>query len=172
MNRVTTRFAAYAAVAALLSGAGGYYWARSVHKPALVEVNRTACGLPLATTSVKVPLETTLAASGNLGFGLGPVEVPEGGGIISLRFDPTIDGNGKEIRLVDDVLNLPTRFGRDKRSPTRITISCRNGAVASVRYQGDRRSGTTFKVVHEQTAAMAPEPPEALGTTIRTGIAD
>lgn len=173
MNLVTTKFVAYAAAAALLSGAGGYYWARSVHKPALVEVSRTACGLPLATTSLKVPLETTLAVSGNLGFGLGPLEVPDGGGVISLRFDPAIDGGNREVRLVDDVLHLPTGFGRDKQSPTRISISCRNGAIASVRYQGNRRASTSFSVVREQTAAMAPEQPEPIGTTtIRTRVTD
>ena len=172
MNPVTTKFVAYAAVAALLSGAGGYYWARSVHKPALVEVSRTACGLPLATTSLKVPLETALAASGNLGFGLGPLEIPDGGGVISLRFDPAIDVGSREVRLVDDVLHLPTGFGRDKRSPTRITISCRNGAIASVRYQGDRRTSTSFNVVREQTAAIIPDQPELLGTAVQTQATD
>jgi len=156
MKLARTRFAAYAAGVALLAGAGGYYGGKSAHEPPLVEISRTACGLPPTTTRLKVPLETALAAAGNLRIGIGPIALVRGGGTIDVRFDPELDGSAPEVRMIDDVLHLPAVFGREKRSPARITIGCRDGVVATVRYQGDRRGSMSFNVVRERAAASAP----------------
>ena len=151
------KIAGYAALALLLAGTSGYVWARSVHKPEIVEVTRTACGVPPATARFGVPLQTAMrSGGGNLPFGVGPVEVPQGGGVVRLTFDPAVDGKAREVRLVGDTLHLPTAFGRDGEWPARITISCRDGAINTVRYQGGGRGGTTFSVVRgEATAELA-----------------
>ena len=148
------RIGGYVAVALLVAGTGGYVWARSVHKPEITEVARTACGVPPATARFGVPLQTALReGGGGLPFGVGPVEVPQGGGLVSLVFDPAADGKGREVRLVGDTLRLPTAFGRNGEAPARITISCRDGTINTVRYQGGDRRGTTFNVVREEATA-------------------
>ena len=151
------KLAGYAALAVVVAGVGGYAWARSVHKPAIVEVSQTACGVPATTAAFGVPLQTALRSGGGVPFGLGPIEVPQGGGPIRLTFDPAADGKGREVRMVDGALHLPIAFGRDNRAPERITLTCRDGALASVRYQGRDRRGSTFNVIREEaTAAVAP----------------
>ncbi len=157
INTNTLKLAGYAALAVIVAGTGGYVWARSVHKPEIVEVRRIACGVPPATAAFGVPLETAMRSVGQLPFGVGPVEMPQGGGLVQLTFDPSTDGKGREVRMLGDTLLLPTAFGRDGSAPERITITCRDGTVASVRYTGKGRGGTTFNVVREEVTAMAPE---------------
>jgi hypothetical protein len=64
-------------------------------------------------------------AVGGLSFAMGPVEVPDGGGPITLRFEPSVDGEAHRVRLSGDTLYLPTGFGRGNSPPRRITIPCR-----------------------------------------------
>lgn len=134
---------------------GGYGWARTVHMPPIVEVGSTACGVPTTSARFGVPLETIVQAAGGLSFGIGPVEVPERGGPIRLSFEPSIDHEARDLRLVDDTLYLPTAFGRERRSPTRITLHCREGVIGTVRYQGGRRESATFNVLRASAAMVS-----------------
>ncbi len=139
-------------LAAAIAAGGGYAGARTVHMPQIVDIGTTACGLPPASPQFGVPLEAVLRVGGGLPFGVGPVDVPDGGGPISLRFEPSLDGQPGEVELVGDTLVLPTTFGREQRLPRRITIHCRDGAVGSVRYLGDGQTSATFNVVRRQAA--------------------
>lgn len=161
MDRSKINLWSTAALAAVLAGGIGYWWSASVHEPELVEVTSTACGVAPATARFDVPLQTAVQAIGQRSFIIGPVDMPQAGGILHLRFDGAVDGKGREVRLVDGTLHLPTTFGRDNLMPERVTLTCRDGAISSVRYQADRRSGTTFTIVHEETAALAPAPEPA-----------
>ena len=76
---------------------GGYGWARTVHMPRIVEIGSTACGLPIAGARFGVPLQAMLEAAGGLSFAIGPVEVPDGGGPITLRFEPSVDGAAHQV---------------------------------------------------------------------------
>lgn len=156
MDMQKIKLAGYSAAAVVIGGAVGYYWSQSVHEPKIVQVTRTACGVPAGSGSFGVPLQTVLASSPQLPFGIGPFEAPDGGGLVRLVFDPDVDGRGREVRMVDGTLLLPTGFGRDNQMPQRITITCRDGAIASVRYQRDRRASATFNVLREEATAMAP----------------
>jgi hypothetical protein len=142
-------------LAVAIAAGGGYAFARTMHMPQIVDIGTTACGLPPASPQFGVPLEAVLRVGGGLPFGVGPVEVPDGGGPISLRFVPALDGQAAEVELVGDTLVLPTTFGPEQRRPRRITIHCRDGAVGSVRYLGDGRTSTTYSVVRRKATALA-----------------
>ena len=146
MNAAKLRLAGYLMLALGVAIGGGYGWARTVHMPRLVEIGSTACGLPVAGARFGVPLQAMLEAAGGLPFAIGPVEAPEGGGPITLRFEPSVDGAAHRVRLVGDALYLPTVFGEAHSEPRRITIHCREGVVGSVRYQGAGRESLTFEV--------------------------
>ncbi len=164
MDMQKIKQAGIAVAAVVVGGAAGYYWSQSVHEPEIVEVVRTACGVPAASASFGVPLRTAMESGKRLPFGVGPFETADSGGLVRLVFDPAVDGRGREVRMVDGTLHLPTAFGRDNQTPERITITCRDGAIASVRYQRDRRSSTTFNVLREEVTAMAPAEPEEVET--------
>jgi hypothetical protein len=155
MNAPKIRLAGYLALGAAVAVGGGYGWARTVHVPPIVEVGSTACGVPTSSARFGVPLQTIVQAAGGLSFGLGPVDMPEGGGPIRLHFEPSIDDQARDVRLVDDTLYLPTAFGRERRSPTRITLHCREGVIGSVRYQGGRRESATFNVLRGSAAMIS-----------------
>lgn len=141
--------------AAAVAGGAGYLWAQWSYQPKLVEVQQTACGIPPSTASFAVPLEAALRSGGELPIAVGPIDIPDGGGFVVLRFDPAVDGRGRDVRMIDELLVLPTAYGRDATLPERITVTCRDGAIASVRYQSGRRGGSIFSVLHERAAAMA-----------------
>ena len=165
MDTSRIKLGACAAVAVLAAGGIGYWWAQSTYEPRIVEVSNTACGVPTATARFGVPLQTAVASMGNLPFGVGPVELPQGGGLVSLTFDPATDGKGREVRMVGNNLYLPTAFGRNNQIPERITISCRDGAVGIVRYQGGSRTSSTFNVIREEATAAAVVAPDGVGQT-------
>jgi hypothetical protein len=142
-------------LATVIAAGGGYAGARTLHMPQIVDIGTTACGLPPSSPEFGLPLEAVLRVGGGLPFGVGPVEVPDGGGPISLRFEPALDGQAGEVELAGDILVLPTTFGRERRVPRRIIIHCRDGAVGSVRYMGDGHANTTFNVVRRRTTALA-----------------
>ncbi len=144
---------------------GGYAWARMVSQPEIVEIGSIACGVPPLTASFGVPLQAVLAAVGDLPFGVGPVDVPEGGGRVYLLFDPTADGKRRDVRLVDATLHLPTLFGQDEVAPKQITINCRDGLLGSVRYQGTDRETATFSVVRGPDTALTGARSARLGPT-------
>ena len=153
---VNLRLAGYVLLAAALAAGGGYAGARTVHMPQIVEVGSTACGVPESSPRFGVPLEAVMRASGGLPFGVGPVAVPAGGGPVSLRFEPELDGRADKVRLEGAILHLPTSFGHDRQLPRRITLHCREGAIGSVRYQGGGQAGTVFHVTRGTTSARDP----------------
>jgi hypothetical protein len=155
MNTAKIRLAGHLTLVAAVGVGGGYGWARTVHMPQIVEIGSTACGVPTSGPRFGFPLETIVQAAGGLSFGIGPIEVPERGGPIRLRFEPAIDHEARDLRLVDDTLYLPTAFGRERRSPTRITLHCREGVIGSVRYQDGRRESATFNVLRASAAVIS-----------------
>ena len=161
MTTARIKLAGCLTLAIVVAFGGGYAWARMVSQPELVEIDSIACGVPPLMPSFGVPLQAVLAAVGDLPFGVGPVEVPEGGRVY-LLFDATADGKRRDVQLVDATLRLPTLFGQDDVTPKQITLNCRDGVLGSVRYQGADRESTTFSVVHgtdtKLTGASAARP--------------
>ena len=153
------RSAGYLALAAALAAGGGYAWARTMHMPQIVDIGSTACGLPESSPRFGVPLAAVLQVAGDLSFGLGPLDVPQGGGPVNLRFEPALSGAAAEVRLADAVLYLPTGFGQDRELPRLITLHCRNGTIGSVRYQGDSGASTVFEVTRSQAGGRDPPDP-------------
>lgn len=147
------KLAGYVAVAAALAAGGGYAWARTVHMPQIVDIGSTACGVPESSPRFGVPLEVMVRVSGGVPFSVGPLEVPERGGPLSLSFEPGLDGLAEEVRLEGATLHLPTHFGQDQQLPERITLHCREGDLGSVRYQSNGRASTVFKI---KTSAIEP----------------
>jgi len=147
------RLAAVLALAGALAAGGGYAWARTVHMPQIVEIGSTACGVPESSSRFGVPLAAVMRVGGGLPFGIGPVEVPEGGGPVRLRFEPTLRAEGDEVRLAGAILHLPTSFGPDGELPRRITLHCRDGAIGSVRYHGAGGASTVLQVVRSKAGA-------------------
>lgn len=140
---------------AAIAGTAGYQWARATYQPKLIQIAGTACGIPAETATFAFPLEGALHSIGSVPIAVGPVDLPDGGGPITLRFDPSVDGQSREITMVEDVVHLPTAYGRNARVPEQITITCRDGAIASVRYRADRQASATFKVLHEQATLVS-----------------
>lgn len=161
LNRIKTVGALV--VAAAIAGGVGYQWARWTYQPKLIQVTETACGIPPATAAFAIPLEGAMQSIGGLPIAVGPIEIPEGGGLITLQFDPTVDGQAREVQMIEGIVYLPTAYGRNAQIPDQITITCRDGAIASVRYRNDRRGGATFNVLREQAAAMVSDASEPAG---------
>jgi hypothetical protein len=153
MSITNLRLVGLLALAAAVAAGGGYAWARTLHMPQIVEIGSTACGVPETSPRFGVPLAAMMRVAGGLPFGVGPVEVPAGGGPVSLRFEPALDGGMDEVRLVGAMLHLPTSFGHDRRLPRRITLHCRDGAIGSVRYHGAGGASTVFQVVRSKAGA-------------------
>ncbi len=164
MTTARIKLAGCLALAVAVAFGSGYAWARIASQPEIVEIGSIACGVPPLTASFGVPLQAVRAAVGDLPFGVGPVEVPEGGGRVYLLFDPSADGKRRDVRLVDATLHLPTLFGQDEVAPSRITMNCRDGALGSVRYQGTGRESATFSVVRATDAAPTGARSARLGT--------
>jgi hypothetical protein len=157
MDMNSIKYGAAAVVAVAIAAGAGYWWSARVHSPPMVQVASTTCGVPAAMARFDLPLQTAVQAVGDRSIVIGPVDMPQGGGLVNLRFDRSVDGRAREVTMLDSTLNLPIAFGRDGDLPERITLTCRDGKLNSVRYQSARRTGSTFTVVHEQTAAMVPE---------------
>jgi hypothetical protein len=147
-----------AAVALVAVGFGAYWYSASVHKPPIVSVSQSGAGVP-ANTGFGIPLATLTEAAPGLGAVFGPLEGPADAATLRVAFDPSVDGRGREVTLHGDTLMLPVTFGRDGQIPQRITITYRDGDVASVRYQGKSAGGSTFSVVR-------PEPEELADATL------
>lgn len=156
LNRIKTVGALV--VAAAVAGGIGYQWARWTYQPKLIQVTESACGIPPATAAFAIPLQGAMQTIG-LPIAVGPIDVPGGGGFITLRFDPTVDGRAREVQMIEDTVYLPTAYGHNAQVPDQITITCRDGAIASVRYRNDRRGSATFNVLREQAAAMVSDAP-------------
>lgn len=147
--------------AGLVAGAialavGGYAAGSWMTKPELVAVTSTGCGSIETAGSFGLPLRTVGLSAPAIAVSFGPVDYPTGGGGIRLAFERQVEGGGREVVLVGDTLRLPMTFGRDNLSPERITVTCRNGDIATVRYNRGR-SGTTFNVVRQEISEAGEE---------------
>lgn len=136
-------------IAIALVGVATYWYSASVHKPPIATVSQTGKGVPVSS-SFGIPLATLTAAAPHVAVSFGWLDAPQEGSAFNLTFDPRVDGRGREVALVGDKLLLPVTFGRDSLVPERITITYRNGEVATVRYQGKSRSSSTFQVVRSE----------------------
>jgi hypothetical protein len=77
---------------------------------------------------------------------IGPVKVNSRKTVL-LRFDPALDGTGDTVVKRGDVLHLPRTIGDDPSPPEEIRLTCRNGALAAVRYRLDD-TAASFAVVY------------------------
>lgn len=163
MDMNTLKMGAAAVAAVAIVGAGSYWYAASANKPAIATITQSACGLPATQASFGVPLHTIGTSAPNVAVRYGPIEAPQGGGIIHIAFDGKVDGRGREVELIGDTLHLPARFGRDNHVPERVSLVCRDGQIATVRYSGPSRSAATFNVVHQEEAALEVPEVESAG---------
>lgn len=167
MNTRKLKIYGYAAVALLATGAGSYYAAAERYRPEIVQVSSTGCGVPATLAGFGVPMRTIAAEASTIPVRFGPFAVPDAGGVVHLTFDPAVDGNGREVRMTDGDIVLPVTFGRDGRYPERIVATCRDGAIATIRYVEGRRNGKSFTVVPAAETASAS--PQAADSTAPAG---
>ena len=146
MNMKTKTIAAAALIVVATAGYAAASWVRS---PEVVAVSSMGCANAATATSFGVPLRTVGSAAPGVPLSFGPLDYESAGGLIRLAFDGQSDGRGREIVMAGDSLLLPTTFGRDKVSPKEIRITCRDGAITTVRYNRGRTS-TTFNVTRQE----------------------
>ncbi|HET8728784.1 MAG TPA: hypothetical protein VFO41_14850 [Alphaproteobacteria bacterium] len=146
----------YAAFALLATGGLSYYVAAENNRPPITRVSSVGCGVPATTVSFGLPMRTLAAEAPTVPVRFGPIEIPEGGGLMHLKFDPTIDGTVREVAMSGDEITLPFTFGRDGNVPERIVATCRNGGLANIRYSAGNRSSASFGILAAaETAGLA-----------------
>ncbi len=144
------KLGAIAVAAVLVVGLGAHWYGASTHKPQIVSVVKTGGGVP-AGSGFGIPLTTLSQAAPGVAVSFGPMEGPGTTGAVKLRFDHAVEIQNREVRMVDGELQLPVRFGRDNELPQRITLTYRDGNLATVRYNGNS-GGVTFNVRQEMLA--------------------
>jgi hypothetical protein len=156
MDMQKMKLGAGAVAGAIVLAGGGYAIGTWMTKPELVAVSSVGCGTIGGGGSFGVPLQTAGLAAPSLGFTYGPIDYPSAGGELRLAFDREADGKQREVTLVGDTLLLPMTFGNNNQSPERITVTCRNNEIATVRYNRGR-AGTTFNVVRQEMSEAPDE---------------
>ena len=141
-------------VGAVVVAGGSYWYGSSSAAPKMVAVSQTGCGA--AAASFGVPLETIKRGAPTLAASFGPMEIPAASQV-RLHFDPAADGKGREVKLIGDVLHLPVSYGNANNVPERIRMTCRDGAIATIRYEGGKRASATFQVVHQEVSMLDPQ---------------
>ncbi|MCC5859912.1 MAG: hypothetical protein JJT90_17275 [Ectothiorhodospiraceae bacterium] len=150
------KLGAVAVAAVIVVGLGAHWYGASSHKPQIVSVVQAGAGLP-SGSGFGVPLATLTQAAPGVAVSFGPLEGPATSGALKLRFDHTVEVQNREVHLINGELQLPVRFGRDNEVPQRITLTYRDGNLATVRYNG-KSGGMTFNVRQELLAeALADE---------------
>lgn len=139
--------AAAVSLCVIASGAAGYLYAVRSTEPQLTAVTVTACGVPASTSGFTIPMQLLATAVPPLPVTIGPFTIPGIEGGVSLQFDPTIDGRSAELPQIEGVIRLPLIFGRAAAHPSRITLICRDGHVATVHYRLGTRERATFRVI-------------------------
>ncbi len=139
-----------AVAAIILVGLGAHWYGASTNKPQIVPVVQAGAGIP-SGSGFGVPLTTLTQAAPGVAVSFGPLEGPATSGAVKLRFDHTVDVQNREVHLINGELQLPVRFGRDNEVPQRITLTYRDGNLATVRYNG-KSGGVTFNVRQELLA--------------------
>jgi hypothetical protein len=141
-------------IGAVVVAGGSYWYGSSSAAPKMVAVSQTGCGV--AAASFGVPLETIKRGAPTLAASFGPMEIPAASQV-RLHFDPAADGTGREVKLIGDVLHLPVTYGAAGNVPERIRMTCRDGAIATIRYEGGKRASATFQVVHQEISMLDPQ---------------
>jgi hypothetical protein len=141
-------------VGAVVVAGAGYWYGSSSAAPKMVAVTQTGCGA--AAASFGVPLETIKRGAPTLAASFGPMEIPAAS-LVRLHFDPAADGKGREVKLVGDVLHLPVTYGPADNVPERIRVTCRDGVIATIRYEAGKRGAATFSVVHQEISLLDPQ---------------
>ena len=62
-----------------------------------------------------------------------------------------------EVSMEQGAILLPLTFGTDGAWPKRIRVNCRDGAVATVRFERDRASSTFSVTRPAEPAPVAPQ---------------
>lgn len=148
-----------AAVGAIVLAIGGYFYGTTSATPELVTVSNLGCGSPAGSANFDVPLITVTTGAPTMSVSYGVLDLPATNKAVRLTFDRAVDGKGNEVALIGDTLHLPLTFGRNDATPTTIRISCRDGAITSVRYQRDR-ANATFNVVRQTVSEIIEEIPQ------------
>jgi hypothetical protein len=141
-------------VGAVVVAGASYWYGSSSAAPKMVAVSQTGCGA--AAAAFGVPLETIARGAPKLAASFGPMEIPAAS-LVRLHFDPDADGKGREVKLIGDVLHLPVTYGPAGHLPERIRMTCRDGAIATIRYEGSGRSTATFSVVRQEVSMLEPQ---------------
>lgn len=139
-------------VGAAVLGSGGYWYGSSSATPKMVAVSQTGCGTAATSGTFSVPLETIKRGAPKITASYGPMEIPAES-LVQFKFDPNADGKLREISLVGDALHLPVTFGSGGAVPERIRVNCRDGAIATIRYESGSRS-QTFSVVRQNISML------------------
>lgn len=141
-----------AAAGAAAVGAAAWLHAAEANRPRLAEVTLAACGVPASSASFALPLATIAETAPGLAMRVGPIHAPGVRDRIYLEFDPLLDGLELQAAMAGDTIRLPFGFGRSGQLPERVAVDCRDGRIATVRYQaGGGRA--LFHVVEGAAAA-------------------
>ena len=138
-------------VGAVVVAGGSYWYGSSSAAPKMVAVTQTGCGA--AAASFGVPLESIKRGAPTLAASFGPMEIPAASQV-RLHFDPAADGKGREVKLIGDVLHLPVTYGAAGNVPERIRMTCRDGAIATIRYEAGKRGAATYSVVYQEISML------------------
>ena len=125
--------------------AGTWLYSSSALTPAVAQVASSGCG-PDSVATFGVPLELLAQTAGGVVFEAGPFATDDLPGPLRIVFDPAMSATEREIIMSGDTLALPTTYGRSAAVPERINITCKDGAITTVRYTGGRSSATNFNV--------------------------
>lgn len=123
-----------AGIAALALVAGAALILSQRSGATLTEVLQTTCDVGGTDTGLVLPLDLLRAGTPNLPVRIGPLDSPAAEVGISLEFRPG-DGSAEGVRRRGDVISLPLLLDGQGRVPNRVVLSCREGRVATVRYE-------------------------------------
>jgi hypothetical protein len=137
--------------------AGTWLYSSSALTPAVAQVASSGCG-PDDPATFGVPLELLAETAGGVVFEAGPFATADLPGPLRIVFDPAMSGTEREITMLGDTIALPTTYGRSAAVPERINITCKDGAITTVRYTGGRSSATNFNVTLAEAAVIEAVP--------------
>jgi hypothetical protein len=150
MDKQKLKTVAIAVAAVAVVGVGTYAYTASSMKPAVAQVAQTGCGPVASWAGFGVPLATIKTAAPTFPVTYGPLATPSIGGDLRITFDARVSGTSRELKLEDGALRLPVAFGGKNIKPETIRFTCRDGALATVRYQSGREFAT-FNITRPET---------------------
>lgn len=150
MDKQKLKMTAVAVAAVVVVGVGTYAYTASSMKPAVAQVAQTGCGPVASWSGFGVPLATLKTVAPAFPVTYGPLATPNIGGDIRVTFDSRVSGTSRELKLEENALRLPVAFGAKSIKPESIRFTCRDGALATVRYQTGR-DFATFNITRPET---------------------